>query len=139
MPDHPHHQIISTIQLPPILAVQSKNATVVVAEAPWGIQVAGESKREPFDQQNYARGYRLALGRALINLGYEIQRQERRAIRQEILEQHEAHRQLVEEFVAGAVERSETAKTRDALAKKYANTPQARAKRAARAKRRAQI
>lgn len=81
MPDH--HPAIHNFQLP-ILAVQDENATIVALQTPWGIEATGSSKREPGDRKDYARGYRLALARALVNLGWEINRQEREAIRRDI-------------------------------------------------------
>lgn len=133
MSDH-HHPAIHNFTLP-ILAVQDENATVVVLQTPWGTEATGSSKREPGDHKDYARGYRLALSRALINLGYEMQRQERAAIRTEITA---AESVSSAQPVVFEVYDPETDRRKAELVKKYANTPQARAKRAARAKKRAQ-
>lgn len=53
-------------------AVQDDNATTVVVQVPWGVLATGSSKREPGDRKDYARAYRLALGRALKSLGHQL-------------------------------------------------------------------
>lgn len=100
----------------PVQAVQSDDATVVIMEVPWGQHVTASSKREPGDQRNYARGYRLALARAMVKLGREIERAERKQIKAEIEEAESAVRLAAEIHVAKMVERERTRPEREARA-----------------------
>lgn len=134
MPDHPIPSPVFDTEIP-IHAVQDKNATVVITQTPWGITATGSSKREPGDQRNPARAYRLALGRALKNLGEQIVREENRFLRQEIHQVLVARNAMAFKQEAQAPTVEELAEKEERIAK-LRSTPEAKRKIAERRKRR---